>query len=73
MKYQRLSKEQFEILAEEFSKFLAVHGIDKSKWERLQSNDGNRVDELLDEFSDAIWKGVLSKVKYLENLSSLLG
>jgi len=69
MKYQRLSKEQFEILAEEFSKFLAVHGIDKPEWERLQSNDGNRVDELLDEFSDIIWKGVLSKVKYLENLS----
>jgi len=62
MKYQRLSKEQFEILAEEFSKFLAVHAIDKPEWERLQSNDGNRVDELLDEFSDIIWKGVLSKV-----------
>ena len=69
MKYQRLSKEQFEILAEEFSKFLAVHGIDKPEWERLQSNDGNRVDELLDEFSDIIWKGVHSKVSYLENLS----
>jgi len=69
MKYQRLSKEQFEILVEEFSKFLAVHGIDKPEWERLQTSEVQRVDDLLDEFSDLIWKGVLSKVKYLENLS----
>jgi dGTP triphosphohydrolase len=69
MKYQRLSKEQFEILVEEFSKFLAVHGIDKPEWERLQTSAVQRVDDLLDEFSDLIWKGVLSKVKYLENLS----
>ncbi len=69
MKYQRLSKEQFEILVEEFSKFLAVHGIDKAEWERLQTSEVQRVDDLLDEFSDLIWKGVLSKVKYLENLS----
>ena len=69
MKYQRLSKEQFEILVEEFSKFLAVHGIDKPEWERLQTSEVQRVDDLLDEFSDLVWKGVLSKVKYLENLS----
>ncbi len=69
MKYQRLSKEQFEILVEEFSKFLAVHGIDKPEWERLQTSEVQRVDDLLDEFSDLIWKRVLSKVKYLENLS----
>ena len=69
MKYQRLSKEQFEILVEEFSKFLAVHGIDKPEWERLQTSAVQHVDDLLDEFSDLIWKGVLSKVKYLENLS----
>jgi hypothetical protein len=69
MKYQRLSKEQFEILVEEFSKFLAVHGIDKPEWERLQNSEVQRVDDLLDEFSDLIWKGVLAKVKYLENLS----
>ena len=69
MKYQRLSKEQFEILVEEFSKFLAVHGIDKREWERLQTSEVQRVDDLLDEFSDLVWKGVLSKVKYLENLS----
>ena len=69
MKYQRLGKEQFEILVEEFSKFLAVHGIDKPEWERLQTSEVQRVDDLLDEFSDLIWKGVLAKVKYLENLS----
>jgi len=69
MKYQRLSKEQFEILVEEFSKCLADYGIDKPEWERLQTSEVQRVDDLLDEFSDLIWKGVLSKVKYLENLS----
>lgn len=70
MKYQRLSKEQFESLTEEFTKYLATQGIDKPLWEQLKTADISRVDLLLDEFSDLIWTAVLSKVQYLENLSA---
>ena len=69
MNYQRLSKEQFESLANEFTRYLATHGIDQPLWHQLQSEDLSKVDLLLDEFSDLIWTGVLSKVQYLENLS----
>ena len=69
MKYARLAKEQFEELHQEFINFLATQSITSDEWKDLKKNNPKAVEQELDVFSDLIWEGVLSKVKYLENIS----
>lgn len=69
MKYTRLTKEQFEELHEEFSKFLATQSITKEEWEGMKTDKPEMVEEELDLFSDMVWEGVLNNVQYLEHFS----
>jgi len=69
MKYARLSKEQFEELHQEFINFLATQSITASEWTDIKANKPAAAEEELDVFSDLVWLGVLSKVKYLEHIS----
>ena len=69
MKYQRLSKEQFEELHEEFSNFLATQSIDKKEWDALKKNKPEVAEQELDVFSDLIWEGVLNNVNYVDHFS----
>ena len=59
MKYRPLSKEQFEELHEEFSRFLAVQQITKSDWDVLKAANSEQVQVQLDNFSDLVWEEVL--------------
>lgn len=69
MKYQRLTKEQLEELHQEFINFLATQSITAKEWDDIKKNKPEVAEQELDVFSDLIWEGVLSKVKYLENIS----
>lgn len=69
MKYSRLTKEQFEELHQEFINFLATQSITAEEWKDIKKNKPEVAEEELDVFSDLIWEGVLSKVKYLEHIS----
>lgn len=69
MKYTRLTKEQFEELHLEFINFLATQSITKDEWEEIKKNKPEVAEQELDIFSDLIWEGVLSKVKYVEHIS----
>ena len=68
MKYQRLTKEQFEELHQEFINFLATQSITAKECDDIKKNKPEVAEQELDVFSDLIWEGVLSKVKYLENI-----
>lgn len=70
MKYKRLTKEQLEELHQEFINFLATQSITAAEWEYLKTEKPQTAEEELDVFSDLIWEGVLSNVKYLENVSA---
>ncbi|WP_343486046.1 DUF6495 family protein [Allomuricauda sp. d1] len=70
MKYKRLTKEQFDELHQEFINFLATQSITAAEWEHLKSEKPQTAEEELDVFSDLIWEGVLSNIKYLENISA---
>jgi len=70
MKFTRLTKEQFEELHQEFINFLATQSITSEEWNHLKETRPHVAEEELDVFSDLIWEGVLSKVKYLENISA---
>lgn len=70
MKYTRLTKEQLEELHPEFINFLATQSINKEEWDELKENKPEVAEEELDVFSDLVWEGVLTKVSFLENISS---
>jgi hypothetical protein len=69
MKYERLTKEQFEELHQEFINFLAAQSITAEEWSDIKKNKPEVAEEELDIFSDLVWEGVLKKVKYLEHMS----
>jgi hypothetical protein len=70
LKYTRLTKQQFEELHQEFINFLATQSITHAEWNSIKKNKPKIAEEELDVFSDLVWEGVLSKVTYLENISS---
>tara|TARA_B100000767_G_scaffold188417_1_gene175743 strand:- start:437 stop:907 length:471 start_codon:yes stop_codon:yes gene_type:complete len=69
MKYTRLTKEHFEELNQEFINFLATQCITDKEWTEIKEQKPAVAEEELDLFSDLVWEGVLSKVKYLENIA----
>lgn len=71
MKYTRLSKEQLEELHTEFINFLATQSITSDEWSSIKKEKPEVAEQELDVFSDLIWEGVLTKVKYLENISEM--
>lgn len=70
MKYARLTKEQFEELHQEFINFLATQSITADEWADIKANKPEVAEQELDVFSDLVWEGVLSQVKYLEHISA---
>lgn len=70
MKYTRLTKEQFEALQEEFTRFLATQSITADEWARLKAEKPEVAEAELDVFSDLVWEGALSAAEYLENTST---
>lgn len=70
MKYARLTKQQLEELNQEFINFLATQSITAEEWEELKYEKPEVAEDELDVFSDLIWEGVLTKVRYLENISA---
>ena len=70
MKYERLTKEQFEELHQEFINFLATQSITGQEWEDIKKNKPDVAEEELDIFSDLVWEGVLKNVEYVEHYSA---
>ena len=69
MKYSRLTKEQLEELHQEFINFLATQSITAKEWDTIKKDQPQVAEEELDVFSDLIWEGVLTKVRFLEHFS----
>jgi len=70
LKYTRLTKQQLEELHQEFINFLATQSITSQEWTTLKQEKPHVAEEEIDVFSDLVWEGVLSKVSYLENIST---
>ncbi|MFC2110365.1 DUF6495 family protein [Bacteroidota bacterium] len=69
MKYRQLTKEQFEELHEEFSRFLASQKIDVKEWRALKKEKPNVAEEEMNVFSDVVWDEVLNKAEFIEHFS----
>jgi len=69
MKYSRLTTEQFKELHKEFVQFLSANSITGNDWTELKKTNIEKVENILDLFSDIVWEKVLSNTNYLENIS----
>jgi hypothetical protein len=69
MKYNRLTKEQFDELHPEFINFLSTQTINKEEWDKIKMEKPEVAEQELDIFSDLIWEGVLTRAEYLEHFS----
>ncbi|MGA9270074.1 MAG: DUF6495 family protein [Lutimonas sp.] len=69
MKYEKLTKEQFEELHEEFAVFLAAQSIDVKEWTRIKEEKPELAEKELEVFSDFVWEKVLTKANYLDHFS----
>ena len=69
MKYRRLSTEELEELKDEFIKYLAVNTVTADDWKKIQVDDKERGEDLIDTFSDMVMEKALKNIKYLEHRS----
>jgi len=69
MKYNKLTKEQFEELHEEFAVFLAAQSIDEKEWTNIKRDKPELADKEMEVFSDFVWEKVLGKARYLDHFS----
>ena len=65
MRYELLTKEQFELLHFEFAQFLAAQEIDKKQWDRIKETNDKIVQHQMETFSDLVWENGLKKVRFL--------
>lgn len=66
-KYARLNQEELKLFEEDFVKFLVVNGIDAKSWEKMQSDEPQKAERMIDLFSDMVYEIVLQKTEYLVN------
>lgn len=65
-KYRHLSKDELDALQKEFVEFLVVNGITADKWTAIKEHKKEVAEEIIEQFSDVVWEGVLRKAKFLE-------
>jgi len=65
MKYRRLTLDELKDFEKEFVAYLIMNGIDAAEWTRVKDKDTSKADAILDEFSDSIFEGILTKVDHI--------
>ncbi len=65
-KYRHLTKEELDALQKEFVEFLVVNGITADKWIAIKEHKKEIAEEIIEQFSDVVWEGILRKAKFLE-------
>ena len=66
MKYRRLHLEELEELKDEFIQFLAANSIPADEWKELKKTSPEKVNGLIEMFSDIFWDKALSKIECVE-------
>ena len=66
MKYRRLDLAELKTLEKDFIRFLASNHITADDWVKLKKEDTQKVEGLLDVYSDIVWNKTLSQIQYLE-------
>ena len=67
MKYTRLTLQDLKDLENEFVEFLVLNGIPADEWESIKQSNPDKVEKVIDQFSDVIWESVLRKTEIVEH------
>ena len=70
MKYRILSDEELKELEQEFKHFLISNGVHTEEWEELNKKKDEKVQDLVEMFSDIVMDKALKNIKYLEHTTS---
>lgn len=65
-RFRDLTKEELQGLELEFARFLASRGMPAHEWARVSSEEPNRIEFLIAEFSVMFWETTTSRLTYLE-------
>ena len=66
MKYRRLTEAELDEVEPQFVRFLASNQITADDWEKLKTESPDKVERLIEIFSDIVFDKVLEDVNYLE-------
>lgn len=66
MKYRRLTESELKELEQDFIRFLASNQVTASDWLNLKDQDSEKVEGLIELFSDQVLDKVVSTTEYLE-------
>ena len=66
MHHRRLRPEELAELETDFIRFLSSQGIDGSTWTTMKTEQPERAEEVLDEFSRFVYESTLDQIEYLE-------
>ena len=66
MKYRRLSLEELKELENDFTKFLAANHVTADDWVKLKEKNSEKVEQLIEIYSDIVFDKTLNGVTYLE-------
>ena len=67
MKYRRLTNDELEELEAEFVRFLASNTITSEEWVQLKVEKPEKVEKLINIFSDIVFDKILGKVTHMEH------
>ena len=65
-RFRNLTREELQGLELEFARFLASQGMPATEWARISSEEPERVEALIAEFSAVFWETTTSRLTYLE-------
>lgn len=63
--YQRLKAEELEGLKDEFVKFLVLNGIDADSWTKIQQEDSDKANGIIEQFSEVVFESSLKLAQFV--------
>lgn len=66
MKYRRLTEAELDEVEPQFIRFLASNQITADDWQKLKTESPDKVERLIEIFSDIVFDKVLEDVEFLE-------
>ena len=67
MKYRILSKEELELLEDDFKAFLIVNGVHNEEWVKMNSSNPDQAAQMVELFSDTVLQKVYDKIRFIEH------
>lgn len=68
-RFERLTTKEFELLEDSFVQFLVVQGIDASSWVKLKEENPEKMNQLLDQFSEYVHLSTLVSCRFISKFS----